>query len=468
MCNCGEANKAAKKKPPDYVCDTTKKCPLEGKIEVVSVKVEIDAPEDRVIMNDPEERALVSATVTYRISTAADALDDLPKVRFTFSDPAPNNTAKTDSYKYNAKHLGKRNDAAAVYWAAHDEFDTSSSNSYKTSAKVTARPLEGEHKALARIWFKPSGVGGDDFRVKATLYKPDGTTEIDSDETDTFTVWRELAFDKIYEMKDETHVSTNGTTAKISPAFNPAFVKYTAGERTEIVEAKSVKYIGLWKGTATPQESWATIQAKTRTETPTATETTNATYSGRDAAKLAARATARAAIVAKAQAWTDRIDSAFATARNKWISDAAIPNDAIVAIRYYHPKYSSAGGDSQTSEWKLGGRATPAWLRVGAFAKSGGGHHYTGLDPDGRWANWVGLSHGRGRVTIPKGRPAAAITQTIRHEAGHATKSHFKRQAFGPSLDHSASNAGIMYFSSARGGTTFSTREKKILRGIKP
>lgn len=468
MCNCGEANDAAGERPPDYVCETTTRCPLEGKIEIVNVEVEIDAPDNRVIMNDPENRALVSATVTYRSSTAEDALDDLPKVRFTFSDPAPDNTAKLGSHRYSSKYLGKRSDAAAVYWAAHDEYSTSSPDSYNASAKVIARPLSGEHKALARVWIKPSGVGGDDFRVKATLYKPDGTTEIDSDEAAAFTVWRELTFDKIYEMKGETHVSSNATTAKISPVFNPAFVKYTSGERTEIADANSVKYIGLWKGTATPQESWTTVQARTPAETPGASEIADAAYSGTNAARLAARATARGNIINKAQAWTDRIDSAFGTARNRWVSDTGIPNDTIVAIRYYHPKYTAGGGDGQTSEWKLGGAATPAWLRVGAFAKSGGGYHYTGLDPDDIWAGWVGLSHGNGRVTIPKGRPAAAITQTIRHEAGHATKSHFKRENFGPSLDHSASNAGIMYYSSAAGGTTFATREKKILRGIKP
>ena len=55
----------------------------------------------------------------------------------------------------------------------------------------------------------------------------------------------------------------------------------------------------------------------------------------------------------------------------------------------------------------------------------------------------------------------------MRHEAGHATTSFFQREEFGPSLDHSVSQAGIMYYTTA-GGTTFTYREKKILRRILP
>ena len=102
-----------------------------------------------------------------------------------------------------------------------------------------------------------------------------------------------------------------------------------------------------------------------------------------------------------------------------------------------------------------------------AGAKGGGGHYYTGKDPDGLWINWGGLSHGDGRVTVPMGNSAATVKQVVRHEAGHATKFAFQRDVFGPSLDHSASIAGIMYYST-EGGTTFTDREKKILRGIKP
>ena len=100
----------------------------------------------------------------------------------------------------------------------------------------------------------------------------------------------------------------------------PAFVSYTAGAPTAIDAARSVKYIGLWGGAGTPQHAWATVQAKTAAETPTAAEISDASYAGADPALLAKQATARAAIVAKAQAWTDRIDTAFHSNMNSWIS----------------------------------------------------------------------------------------------------------------------------------------------------
>ncbi len=101
------------------------------------------------------------------------------------------------------------------------------------------------------------------------------------------------------------------------------------------------------------------------------------------------------------------------------------------------------------------------------FRMASGGHFYTNLDPDREWISWAGLSHGDGIVTVPKGNPVEEVKQVVRHEAGHATSSHFRRQEFGPSLDHSASNAGIMYYNTS-GGTTFTEQEKKILRGIIP
>ncbi|RZB35486.1 MAG: hypothetical protein SRB2_03079 [Desulfobacteraceae bacterium Eth-SRB2] len=470
MCECKKASEEGKKKSDCKVDGIKKDCPLTGKIEIIKIKVTVDAADNKAIMDDPSKKVVVKAVVTYKDSSAADALDTLPpKVAFTFSDPASDNTAKTDSYKYTASdYLGKKNDADALHWEQHPGFAASTTDGYKTNGKAALKVIGETKTAESKIYFIPSGVGGDDFKIRTAVHKPGGAVELVHDESDTLTVWRSVTFDKIYEMDGETHVSTNATTVKISPVFNPAFVKYSAGMRNPLDASKSVKYIGLWKDNATPQESWATIQAKKADETPTAQEMTDAKYAGANDVLVSKRNTARNKIIAKAQKWADRIDSAFVTARDKWVTDASIPGNALVGIRYYHPKYSDGGGNHQTNEWKLGEASVPAWLRVGAFAKSGGGHHYTNLDPDGLWAGWVGLSHGNGIVTIPKGRPAPATTQTIRHEAGHATKHTFKREVFGPSLDHSASNTGIMYYSSAMGGTTFSAREKKILRGINP
>lgn len=448
--------------------DATVKADTSTKVEVKEIALTVDAPDDKLMMNDPNRNVETVATVKLKKSDGTAVLTKVPvDVTFTFTDPAGDNTPKASSFQYAApsSYLGKAGDATAVHFASHPDSTASSPDGYKTKGVATTNVNDGANLGKAKINFKPSGVGGDDFKLKAAVL--DGAAELVKAESNTLIVWRFVSFDKIYEMNGETHVSTNGSTGTISPVFDPAFVKYTAGAPIAIDATKSVKYIGLWGGAATPQRSWATTQAKTAAETPTAQEITDATYAGADAALVAKRAIAQAAIIVKAQAWATRIDTAFSADMNQWISDAAIPSNALVAIKFYHPKYSHAGGDFQTNEWKLGGAATPAWLRVGAFPKSGGGHYYTNLDPDGLWINWGGLSHGSGRVTAPKGNDAATVKQVVRHEAGHATKSFFKRDVFGPSLDHSASNAGIMYYTTS-GGTTFTTREKKILRGITP
>lgn len=438
------------------------------KVELLELSLTVVAPDNKLMMNDLDAKFEAAAAVKVKKTDGSGALTRIPiEVTFTFTDPPEVNTAFRTSFKHAEpdRYLGKTGNPDAVHFVAHAASAATSPDAYKLSIKATTIVAAGAEQGKAKVYFKPSGVGGDDYKVKAAVL--DGATELLAKEGDTLTVWRFVAFDAIYEMQGETHVSVNGATGVISPVFDPAFVRYTAGAPIAIDAVKSVKYIGLWAGAATPQQSWATMQAKTAAETPTAAQIADATYAGADAVLVARRDVARAAIVAKAQAWADRIDAAFVTARNLWVSDAAIPANALVAIKHYHPKYSSRGGDAQTAEWNLGGAATPAWLRVGAFSNNAGGHYYTNLDPDGLWVNWGGLSHGQGRVTAPTGSDAATMKQVVRHEGGHATKSFFKRDVFGPSLDHSASQAGIMYYTTA-GGTTFTDREKKILRGITP
>ena len=371
-----------------------------------------------------------------------------------------------DSFNYTpTTYLGKKSDPSATYWEAHANHSAVSSDNFLSTAKATLEVVEENVKAKTKVMFIPSGVGGDSFKITAKAFEPDGTTLADSDDTDEFVVWRKIRFDNIYEMDGLTHVSTNATRTIIKPVYDPAFVHYSVGARTEISNTNSVKYIGLWGGTGTPQKSWTTVQSKLASETPTAEEISQANDTRTNTASVTSRNAARLAIIA--QAWADRIDTTFSTDMRQWVTDVALPANTITAIQYYHPKFSLRGGDFTTSEWKLGGTAVPAWLRIGAFQRSSGGHYYTNLDPDGLWIDWGGLSHGNGIVSVPRGIPTETVKQVVRHEAGHATKSFFKRDVFGASLDHSVSQSGIMY-RATNGGTTFTTREKKILRGIVP
>ena len=340
----------------------------------------------KLFMNTPTTRFSVAATVRVKkIDNTGVVTPSAIQVLFSFRDPAPANTTHTESWHYPPSNtaLGKRTDPAAPLWDPDPAAPATSDDAFTLTAKVDAITAAGADRGKAKVLFKSSGVGGDDFVLKAAV-KSSAGAELSSHEGPTLTVWRSVAFANIYEMAGQTHVSTNGTTATISPVFDPTFVRYTAGGRTEIGATFSVKYIGLWGGSATPQRVWATERTKLAAETPTATELTNADYSGADAALLATRATARAAINAKAQAWADRIDGLFRPAMRQWVTDAAIPANALVAIQHYHPKYSPDGGDAVTTEWNLYTHGTPAWLRVTVFSGN-----YT-VDPDANWTSWGG------------------------------------------------------------------------------
>jgi hypothetical protein len=441
----------------------------EVKVEVHSIEFQIPSLDasNRIIMNDPSASIDITAVVKLKKSDGTAAAADIPMdVKFTFSDPGSNNTEQLKSYKYEAtpKYLGKKGDANAVFWKAHPDCTASSADGFKSSCVVKTITASGSPKlGMAVITFLPSGVGGDDYKIKASVFSAGSNAVLQEKETTAFTVWREVNFSNIREMQGTNHVSSNATSAIISPYFDPAKVNYIAGGATALAATYSVDYIGLWNSATTSQSSWATVKAKLPAETPTAQELTDANYSGTDPAKVTKRTQAQNAIVGKAQAWVNRIDQGRETGMNTWQTSAAIPNNSIVGIKKFHPKYSNTA-DTVTSEWNLYGSGTPAWLRVTAFSGN-----YTNLDPDQIWVNggeWGGLSVGNGVFLVPD-YVAGVIVKVVCHEAGHATKSFFKRDDFGPSLDHSASNAGIMYFDTS-GGNNFTDREKKILRGVVP
>jgi len=208
-------------------------CPLM-RYHLTSISLSIDAPNNKFNMNDPDSRFQALAIVNYTETTDADDLETLPTIiKFSFTDTAPNNTAKNSSFEYSAGNfLGKRSDATAISWEAHADNAATSDDAFNQTANVTATHLEADHRMTAKIYFKPSGVGGDDFKINAALLAEDGTTQLLSAQTVNHVVWRSISFTNIYEMTGETHVSTNASTASISPVYTPAFVDYSAGSRT--------------------------------------------------------------------------------------------------------------------------------------------------------------------------------------------------------------------------------------------
>ncbi len=426
------------------------------KVEIESLEINLKNP-TKLMMNDPDHNEKVSVLVKLKKKDGTGIQTVVPMyVHFSFVDTDSNNYNWDDSFEYAAgKYLGKIGNPAAIHWADHPDAEADSTDGFKLVCRCKTITVPPGDIGMARVWFKAAGVGHDDYILKAVVKHNDGS-ELASIESAELTVWRSVTFDRIYEMDGQTHVSTNGTKAKIQPYFDPAFVEYNVGAVTQIDAAKSVKYIGLWKNQAPHQLDWAVIQAKLPAETPTPAELADA-----EGPAGPVRDAARAAITTKAQAWVNRIDGAFLTSRNQWKTNGGIANNSLVAVKYFHPKYNRllvGGGnnpDTITDEW-------PGWVRVTTFGGS-----YANVDPDSYWSSggtFSGLSVGDGIVAIGCTETPNETTKTIVHEAGHATRFSFKRALFGPSRDHSP-QPGLMDLPGSE--NEFSVDELKILLGIK-
>lgn len=418
----------------------------EVKVEIDSVAIwNQDSP--KIIMNDPAHKFVSIATVMLKKTDGTSVPCGVPcKVEFTYVDPAPANAEKATAFRTaGGVDLGKRAaPPSEVYWEAHAGCTASSPDGCKEKCNVTIITTAGADQGKAKVWFKPSGVGGDTFKIKATVYASDGTTVQKTSESHIVTVWRRVAF-TAYEMAGRTHISTYGTTVVMAGYFTAdTYVEYTLGTVHAIDARFSVDYVGLWDHTAGAQKDWAVWSAKTGAETPTAGETRDA-----NGAPGAARDAARAAVQAKANAWRDRINAQYNDGLRSWATDAGIAENTVIAAGYEHPKYSADAPDaaSVTAEWS----AFP-WLSITVEGQA--------VHPDQRWIWGQGLSYGR-RAYILSGPGAARMKVVIAHEAGHETKNQFPRARFGAG-DHSAA-AGLMDPTGSR--TAFTPQEKNVLRG---
>ncbi|WP_395339620.1 hypothetical protein PN836_014960 [Ningiella sp. W23] len=460
MCKAEKASKCAKEKP-DAKPSATQACPVVKKIKVLKVEVVVDAPSDKqVMMNKLDTKVLATATMTYRDdSTDTEDLDKLPKIRFTYTDPGNNNTKHNKSYKYDGTNrLGKRDNTAAVFWEAHPESAATSSDSFNTMAKADAKPQPGSGEtktAVAKIWFKPSGVGGDNFTIDASVYKPDGTTKICDASSSEIEVWREINFNNIYTMDSESYIDAATKDAEINPAFKPkAYVEYTQGTVTKLASSLDVKYIGLYKSgggsLVWPTDfSPAKLESTPNQLAPTATELSD--YKGTNSAKKAA---AKTKIEAKAQLWFSAIITAYRKSLDAWFTDAGIStaSNTLLAVKYYHPKLSGQS-DGATTFW-------PAGIQINV-ANPGSGLTNNKHPDDTTWREVQGFNRGKIVVIFKNYGTAARLKIICRHEIGHATKSEFERDLFGTG-DHSSSKLMTPYGSAS----TFSAADIKILRGI--
>ena len=442
--------------PYKVVLKVEKKPPLqldlkdeeETKVEVDRIDLTVDAPNDKINMNVPANKVLVTSKVYIKNKVGGSTVTPIEiDVVYSHTENAGNKT-KAQSFQYQAapaENLGKKGDPNAVFWEGHADSVSSSADGYKTKCKAGTMTAPGADQGAAKVWFKPAGVGGDKYKIKSETFAANGTTSLAAKESNELTVWRKITLVP-YEMAGQTHVSTNGTTALMAAYYTAdTFVEYELGAVTNVAGAFTVKYIGLWDHATSAGLNWATHSVKLAAETPTAPETADA-----NGPAGAAQTAARAAIQTKANAWRDRIIAAYMAGLTNWAPDAAVPVNALVSIDLEHPKYSAQApaADSVTNEW-----ASFAWLTIAVEGRN--------IHPDQRWINGQGVSYGQ-RAYVTSGMTVARTKVVIVHEAGHETKNQFKREQFGAG-DHSAA-AGLMDPTASL--AAFTAREKEILRGL--
>jgi hypothetical protein len=353
----------------------------------------------------------------------------------------PNGSNKTAaaSHAYAAgpvKRLGKKGDATALYWGEHPDSAATSTDGFVTDAKAAVVVAKGDDQGVAWVYFIPSGVGGNKYKVKATVAGVSG-------ESAEVTVWRRIKLDA-YEMRGQNHISRHGKTKKIQKYYDDdTFVEYELGDVNELDRKFKVRHIGLWDHATQSERDWEAHSRKHAGEIPSNTETADA-----NGPAGAARTAARAAIQTMVHAWRDRIIADYKDGLKTWAPDAGIPIRSLIAIQFEHPKYSADAPDSKTKEWE----AFP-WLRIRVEGET--------IHPDDRWIRGVGLATGN-RAYVTDGQSAAQTRNTIAHEAGHVSKHQFKRADFGPVSDHSAA-PGLMDETGSL--DAFTAREKQILRG---
>ena len=405
-----------------------------------------------LVENTPDsDYEVVVSTFAKKGASSKTAYQDPLKVEFTFIDMSPANTDKIKSFEYSpGKFLGKANDSSAIFWKDHVDCVSSSSDGYKTKCSVeTITNKSSVDLGKAKVNFKPSNVGGDDYEIEAKVLDATGNV-LKKEKLKPFTIWRKVELEA-YEMPGFTHVSTHGTEAKMANYYTPdTFVKYKLGTMHPIRPTFAIKYVGLWDHSTQAQKNWSLEQQKKPSETPTASEIANA-----NGPVGSAQTAARNAIQNKAQAWMDRMFNNMLDSLKNWPVDAGIPANSIMALQYCHPKYDSQSpsSDSNTNEWS----AFP-WLQVNYRGKRM-------VHPDQRW-NRAQSFEFISRVFILDGMNPRRAEIVIAHEIGHTTRNQFKRDLFGTAnYDHSPT-LGLM--DPWGRNPSFTVREKRILRGIVP
>lgn len=445
----------------DSVVETT-----QVKVMVTQLYIWVGVDEKpKLYMNDPNRKVLMVATVMLRKSDGSDVATRVPlEVRWS-STLGGGNIPKASSFEWGAgKFLGKKDDPAAIFWEQHPDSAAHSDDTFKQTC-FTRTTTTDVDKGKSKVFFLPSGVGGDTFVVKAQVFESGTTNELKFGVTPELTVWRKLEF-QASEMSIVNHVRTNGTTSLIAPTFQPAYVDYELKPVTIKSAPFAVDYFGLWEGATQSQLNWGMWKNKSSTETPAASENTDLT-----SADAAVRTRATLAIESKLSHWHSRLrdpgyanlntDASGRPVSGSWAADAGIPVRSLVGVKYFHPKLDSKAPNSDgiTTEW-----GAYAWLAVNYEDPPPSRVH-----PDQKWGEEESFAETiTGIAYILAGLLAARYTTVIAHEAAHASAHQFQRMRFNRgdmsvTEDHSP-EPGLMDEVGSR--SSFTDKEVKILRGM--
>jgi hypothetical protein len=421
----------------------------------------------KLVNNTPPFEMAVTASVFIRKSDGTRSATEVPgKVEFSFSNTGTAIALHSNTFTDTAGNkLGKRGNASAVYWKADPSFPATSSDGFKTKCVVDTKTTAGSADlGKAKVFFLPSAAGRDNYKIKARVLAPNGTTELASKESVEFTIWRKLVFSNVYTMNGENYIDTATTHPEIGPAFETtgadgAYVLYERGVVQTLNAALTVKYIGLYdSGSATKMAAWPNDFSPVRLETttnqlnPTAAQLADYAYAGADPALVAKKAVAKTAIEAKAQAWFNKVSADIVSRRNAWLAAAAIVGgNALLAVQYNHPKLSNQG-EGATNFY-------PAGISIN-LANAGSGLNQPGHPDLATWREVQGFNSGSTSVIFKNYGSAARLQIVCRHEIGHGTKSAFRRDDFGTG-DHSGSGLMTPYAAS----NTFSNADSAKLRG---
>ena len=122
------------------------------KVKVDKIDITIDAPKDKIVMNDPTKKVLVTSKVWIKKKAGGSTVTPIEiDVGYKFTPDGGNTTAAKSYSVPGGSALGKTGDPNAVYWEAHPDSPSTSTDGYKTTCKARTVTAAGKDQGVAKI-----------------------------------------------------------------------------------------------------------------------------------------------------------------------------------------------------------------------------------------------------------------------------------------------------------------------------